>query len=364
MKKTTLSLLFALSSTGLWAQSQLYPEHFELSEVTLADGALKTAQDRNYTTLLFYDVDRLLTPFVRQAGLNTGDYATWTTDHPNFDNWGSGNFRLDGHVGGHYLTALALAYASCHDETTKASLKTKMDHMVEVMNACQSAFDNDETGLYGFIGGYPDNSIWTSLYSGNISAYTSAGGNVPLYVQHKIFAGLRDAYVYGKNETAKTCFFKMADWFVGIFKNVSETDRQTVLDIEHGGVNEVLADAYKLALSDATYSSKASDYLTAAKWYSHTTMVTGMQTVATPFPTTSTPTRRCLSISVSSVLRRWTPTPPPTTRQQRTSGRTWPRTAPSASAVTPSTSSSSLPAVRRHISTRRTVRSRATPTTC
>ena len=69
------------------AQHEIYPQHFDLSEVTITSGPLKDAQDLNFKTLLAYDVDRLLTPFVRQAGLNTGDYAGWTQRHPNFDNW-------------------------------------------------------------------------------------------------------------------------------------------------------------------------------------------------------------------------------------------------------------------------------------
>ena len=150
MKKITLfaacCMLLSLSQKAV-AQSEIYPQHFNLNEVNVTNGPLKVAQDLNFKTLLAYDVDRLLTPYVRQAGLNTGDYANWTTLHPNFENWGSGNFRLDGHVGGHYLTALALAYAACHESETKALLKTRMDYMLKVMKDCQDVFNNNTAGL-------------------------------------------------------------------------------------------------------------------------------------------------------------------------------------------------------------------------
>ena len=98
--------IFVLSGgTAATAQSSLYPHHFDLSEVTLLDSPYKTAMDLNIKTLLEYDADRLLTPFVRQAGLNTGQYANWVTRHPIFTNWGNASFDLSGHVGGHYLTA-------------------------------------------------------------------------------------------------------------------------------------------------------------------------------------------------------------------------------------------------------------------
>ena len=141
------------------AQSKLYPRLFDLQEVTLGDGVFKQAMELNDKTLLEYDVDRLLTPYCRQAGI-----AGWEQAHPNFPNWGSGNFRLDGHVGGHYLSALALAYAASKDEDMRTKLKERMDYMVDMMDSCQRVFDDNTDGLYGYIGGLPDNNVWTGIY--------------------------------------------------------------------------------------------------------------------------------------------------------------------------------------------------------
>ena len=275
MKNRFLIILALVLSLSAKSENSLYPEHFELSEVTLSEGPLKTAMDLNIQMLMSYDVDRLLTPFVRQAGLNSGVYKNWTSLHPNFDNWGSGSFRLDGHVGGHYLSALALAYAACHDDAVRAQLKERMDYMVGVMKDCQDAFNSNTKGLYGYIGGYPDNNLWTDMYSGSTSAFNGARGNVPLYVQHKVMAGLRDAYIYGKNEEARAMFLKMCDWAINLVAKYNTSTMQSVLDTEHGGVNEVLADAYKLTGEDK--------YLAGAKKYSHTVMVNGMQTVDAGF---------------------------------------------------------------------------------
>ena len=65
-------MLAITGATVATAQSRLYPHHFDLSEVTLLESPFKTAMDLNIKTLLEYDADRLLTPFVRQAGLHTG----------------------------------------------------------------------------------------------------------------------------------------------------------------------------------------------------------------------------------------------------------------------------------------------------
>ena len=107
---------------------------------------MKTAMDTNIELLMKYDVDRLLTPFVRQAGLSaTKDtksaYYNWEKKHPNFPNWGGdAGFDLSGHVGGHYITALALAWAASHDEAQRTVLKERLDYVLRVMKDCQDQY--------------------------------------------------------------------------------------------------------------------------------------------------------------------------------------------------------------------------------
>ena len=272
--------LCALTLTAA-AQSELYPKHFDLEEVTLTDGPMKTAMDKNIELLMKYDVDRLLTPFVRQSGLaatkdTKSAYYRWEAKHPNFKNWGGdAGFDLSGHVGGHYVSALALAYAATHDEGQRTKLKERLDHMLQVMKDCQDQFDDDKTGLYGFIGGQPINASWQALYKGDLSKIRDNWGWVPFYCQHKVLAGLRDAYVYGGSEVAKELFRKLADWSVNVVAKVSEADFQGFLGCEHGGMNETLLDAYQL------FGDKK--YLTAAKKYSHKDMINNMQSVNTTF---------------------------------------------------------------------------------
>ena len=271
------SLFFSLAG----AQSLLYPKHFDLQEVTLTDGPMKTAMDTNIELLMKYDVDRLLTPFVRQAGLSaTKDtksaYYNWEKKHPNFPNWGGdAGFDLSGHVGGHYITALALAWAASHDEAQRTVLKERLDYVLRVMKDCQDQYDQDTEGLYGFIGGQPINDSWKALYKGDLSKIRNNWGWVPFYCQHKILAGLRDAYVYTRSDVAKELFRKLADWSVNLVSKVSENDFQGFLGCEHGGMNETLLDAYQL------FEDKK--YLTAAKKYSHKDMINNMQSLNTTF---------------------------------------------------------------------------------
>ncbi len=280
--RTFALVCLATMCTTAMAQTEIYPQHFALSEVTLLDGPYKTAIDRNIDQLLQYDVDRLLTPFVRQAGLSettdpSSPYYQWEILHPNFENWAwNPSFALDGHVGGHYLSALALAFAACHDEETRQTLLTRMNYMIDVLKDCQDAFADNTEGLKGYIGGLPDNSIWTVLYTGSNSQYSTRSAWVPFYVVHKTMAGLRDAYIYADNRTALTLLEGMGDWAINVVAKISTSNMDSqILGTEHGGVNEVLADLFALTGEEK--------YLEAAKKYSHQEMLNGMQTLNTSF---------------------------------------------------------------------------------
>ena len=282
MKKTlilsALSLFLLMSNTTkVSAQSEIYPEHFDLEEVTLLDSPFKTAMDLNINPLLQYDVDRLLTPFVREAGLSNkaGKYNGWVSKHPSFSNWGLSNWSLEGHVGGHYLTALALSYAACHNSTKRAQLKSKLDYMLEVLKDCQDAYASSTNGMKGFIGGQPITQIWTGLYARDLGPFKQYGGWVPFYCQHKVLAGLRDAWLYTDSELARDLYRGMCDWSVNVVSNLTESEMQDILGWEHGGMNEPLADAYRLFGDEK--------YLNAAKKYSHQWELNGMQSLNTTF---------------------------------------------------------------------------------
>jgi len=245
--KSALYFFFCLFLTcfEINGQEKLYPNEFPLNDVKLLDGPFKHARDLNIQTLLKYDVDRLLAPFRKEAGLP--EKASL------FPNWQG----LDGHIGGHYLTAMAMNYAA----TNNAECKKRMDYMISELKNCQEAgaINNSDWGK-GYIGGVPNSKvIWSTLQKGDFGAYRKAW--VPWYNVHKLYAGLRDAWMYTGNEDAKTIFLKLCDWAINVTSTLTDAQMQSMLDMEHGGMNEVLADAYKI-----TGDKK---YLDAAKRFSH-----------------------------------------------------------------------------------------------
>lgn len=241
------------------AQSKLYPQLFDLTDVTITDGPFLHAQTLNTETLLKYDLGRLMQPFEKQAGLPESGKA--------FDNWG-GDRGLDGHVGGHYLTALAISYASCRDEAVRSQLKARLDSFVHRMKECQEAWNqSDSISMHGYCGGVPHSlAVWSTFARGDMTEYWASWA--PFYNIHKVFAGLRDAWVYADNEEAKTVFLGLCDWVVQLISHLSDAQLQGALNQEHGGINEMFADAYQM-----TGQQK---YLDAAKRYAHQWLLVGM----------------------------------------------------------------------------------------
>jgi len=226
-------------------QDKLYSNSFFLGDVKLLDGPFKHAQELNIKTLLKYDINRFLAPYLKAAGLKP--------KAENYPNWESEG--LDGHMGGHYLSAMAMNYAATGD----IRCKVRMESMISELKKCQDANSKD-TNFVGYLGGGPNaKTIWLKIKNGNPSAIWD--GWAPWYNIHKMYAGLRDAWLYGGNETAKVMFLKSCDWGISICANLSDSQMEAMLANEQGGMNEVYADAYQI-----TGDNK---YLNMAKRFSH-----------------------------------------------------------------------------------------------
>lgn len=80
--------------------------------------------------------------------------------------------------------------------------------------------------------------------AGKIDAgnFSLNGKWVPLYNIHKLFAGLRDAYLIAGNQKAKDMLIELSDWLLETTSELSDAQVQLMLKSEHGGMNEVLAD--------------------------------------------------------------------------------------------------------------------------
>lgn len=251
-KQLIIALLSIAPALGVVAQDKLYKDEFPLGDITLLDGPLKHARDLNVKVLLKYDCDRMLTPYRKEAGLQPRK--------PSYPNWDG----LDGHVGGHYLSALAINAATGNEECRK-----RMEYMISELQLVLDANNQrPEAWCHNYIGGVPNSAkMWTAFSKGDFGPYF--GTWAPFYNIHKMYAGLRDAWLYCGNEQAKNLFLKFCDWAVDITADLSDEQMEQMLGNEHGGMNEVLADAYAI-----TYDAK---YLSCARRFSHKQLLAPME---------------------------------------------------------------------------------------
>ena len=200
--------------------------------------------------------------------------------------WDSQETKLRGHATGHYLTAIAQAYASTdYDQTLHANFKDKMDYMINALYKLSQMsgrpqeaggdYVADATNVPPSLGNSDYNSdlseegIRTDYWNwgeGFISAYppdqfimlengASYGGQksqvwAPYYTLHKILAGLMDVYEVSGNVKALEIAMGMSDW---VYARLSQLPTETLIEMwnsyiagEYGGMNEAMARLYRI----------------------------------------------------------------------------------------------------------------------
>lgn len=201
---------------------------FSLADVRLLEGPFLHATQLNAKILLSYEPDRLLSRFYSEAGLKpkAAHYMGWE------------NATIAGHSLGHYLSACSMMYQTTGDKR----FLEKVNYVVGELKFLQDADGN------GYIGAFPKGKkvLEQEVAKGNIRSkgFDLNGIWVPFYTEHKMMAGLRDAYHLCGNLTALEVEKHFADWLDGIVTPLNDEQVQKMLRCEHGGISETLADLY------------------------------------------------------------------------------------------------------------------------
>ena len=129
-----------------WAVPAQKPvaEPLPLDKVTV-NGDNRLTWNRNL------DIDQLLSLDVKQQLYNYRDtYGLPTEGYPEADGWDSPTTKLKGHGSGHYMSAMAMAFASCQDKAKKDELRRRITLMVDELRQCQERTFvwNAELGRY------------------------------------------------------------------------------------------------------------------------------------------------------------------------------------------------------------------------
>ena len=201
---------------------------FSLADVKLLDGPFLHATELDAKILLSYEPDRFLSKFYSEAGLTpkAEHYMGWE------------NETLAGHSLGHYLSACSMMYQTTGDNRFLERVNYIADELKKIQDA-----DGD-----GYIGAFPNGKkiFEEEVAKGNIRSqgFDLNGIWAPFYTQHKIMAGLRDAFHLCGNQTALEVEKRFANWLDGIVSPLNDEQVQNMLRCEHGGISETLADLY------------------------------------------------------------------------------------------------------------------------
>lgn len=211
---------------------------FEVGRVRLLGGPFGQAQDRTARYLRSLQPDRLLHGFRVNAGLppKAPAYGGWESEPEWHD------LRCHGHTLGHYLSACSMMWAA----TGEAEFRRRADYVVRELHTCQQA-----AGA-GLVCAFPDGDA--QLRNG-LAGRPVTG--VPWYTLHKVAAGLRDAHVQAGSALALGVLRRLADWIATASEGCDDERFQHMLDVEHGGMNEVLADLAALCDGQERYLALA-----------------------------------------------------------------------------------------------------------
>ncbi len=219
---------------------------FPLGDVQINDGLFRKAKDKVHQYLLKWNCDSLLYWHRKAAGLEPkvqGHYKGWE---------GGGSNIL-----GHYLTALSLMYATTKDQ----QLLDRINYIVDELALCQQ---HAKTG--SVFNGPGFEKAFEEMRKGNFN-YRLVGPEFPLvndgnyfYGVHKNIAGLRDAFLLAGNQKAKEVLVKYVDWINDFVTAIPKEKFQEVLNVEHGGMAEVIADVYGIT-GNKTYAALAKNFV-------------------------------------------------------------------------------------------------------
>jgi uncharacterized protein len=233
---------------------------FALSNVRVTGGPLKVAQDKTAEYLLSLEVDRMMFYLRQRAGLEPKAEQAYS-------GWDGAGRQLTGHIAGHYLSAVSLMYAATGDERFKQRADYLVDELKQVQDKHGDGYigalmGSEGRGRGGGGGGgaatrtattrgaeqrfVDGKTLFEQLRDGTIrsSGFDLNGMWAPWYVQHKLFAGLRDAYRITGNKAALDVETKFAGWVESVIGKLDESQVQRMLGTEFGAMNEVLLDLY------------------------------------------------------------------------------------------------------------------------
>lgn len=238
---------------------------FSLHDVRLAAGGdFYTAMMVSQNYLLGLDVERMLNGERRRAGL------------PSVNDPYPGSFQpKDTRPGdlNHYLSGISLMYA----QSGREEFLQRSNYIVEVLRQCEEK-KQQRIAAGDTLVDRRINNAYKAILAGRLQLegpdeFGSPWGGLSglgnfYYGMHKQFAALRDAYLYCNNREALRLWTAIAEPTTQFVLKANPDLFDDMLDVEHGGMNEVYADLY--ALTGDTR------YMAVSKKFNHQKLILNM----------------------------------------------------------------------------------------
>lgn len=215
----------------------------------ITGGFLNENRIRAEKFLISCNLDSMLYNFREAAGLDLQGAEPML-------GWDAPECLLKGHTTGHYLSAIALAYAGNTENQTKFG--EIIAYMIDGLAECQDAMEASGKFNYGFLSGYSEEQfdkleeyvVYPKIWA-------------PYYTLHKILAGLIDCREYADSKKALEIASKLGLWIYNRLSKLPKEQLQKMWAMyiagEFGGINESLARLEKF--------TKKPEHLAAAKLF-------------------------------------------------------------------------------------------------
>lgn len=216
-------------------------------DVHVDDAYLDNAAAKEQEYLTSLDSGKFLHWFYRTAGLTpptASGYGGWE------DGSTGGNFR--GHAFGHYMSALAMSWASTTDADTKAALRAEVEQAVAGLGEVQASYAG--TPKAGYVGPFRT----TALDAVEGRGTSDDAVIVPYYNLHKVLAGLLDIHKYVGGATGDQALQIAEGFGEYLYGRVSTlSDTSVMLRTEYGGMNDALYELYQRSGGNAHFKKAA-----------------------------------------------------------------------------------------------------------
>lgn len=211
---------------------------FSMNQIVNQDPYCVNALEKDMAWLTSFDCDRLLAGFRETAGLDT-------KGKKRYEGWES--TLIGGHTMGHYLSAIAQAYANPGvSKEDKDTVYKMMTELIDGLLECQANSKGKPNFVFGAVIIDPENveKQFDNIEKDLTNIITQAW--VPWYTLHKLLAGVLDTYKFTGYAPALKLAEGIGDWSYNRALGWDEATAAQVIRVEYGGMNDALYELFAL----------------------------------------------------------------------------------------------------------------------